>query len=188
MVQFPRAIDVFLPLLDGFSAITQADLQVFQDALRKIEEVLGAEPSTAAGGNRGPKGGNTSVAARLNKFLELDGGLVDIALVTGTKRLEEFSEDNAGAFIPFGKQLSSASFGLDGYAVLFDATTAGTEDDGNGTQRYLAASAAVWWVNDRRQDGVYLRARDMAGTKITKADARTIDYSCLAVGPGAFYP
>lgn len=187
MVAFPQAIDVFLPLLDGFSPITQADLDVYQEAIRRLEEVLGAGPSTLLG-NHGPKGGNASVRERLDKFLEPDGGLRDVAFVTGSTVLSQFSEDREGLYIPFGKQLSTASTGPQGYAVLFQPSTPGTEEDGGGGRRWLAAGPACWWVATRRQDGVWIRARDMSGTKITIADDRTIEFACLVFGNESFYP
>ena len=184
MVLYPKQLDAIMPLLDGFTPISSVDLQIFHDAVRRLEEVLGAGPATGAS-NYGPKGGNLSVKDRLDKFLEPYGGLHDIAFVNGSSQIGIFGGQSS-TYVGFGKSLTRSSVGLDGYGVLF--TTQSPEWDST-LSRWSQSCPANWWVNHaRRNDACIIRARDLDGAAILTAYDPLVNWGMLVFGYEAFYP
>lgn len=182
---FPTDLEALLPIIDGFTPLVAADLQLYQDAILRIEAALGAGSTTLAGGGYGPKGGNASLRQRLDKFLEPEGGLRGIAFVTGTAQLGEFSEDQAlGFHVAFGKDLNrGSSVGLDGYVVLFACQS--PQADGN---LWSGDCPALWWVEEgRTPSGFRMKARDLHSRKIPVNSTEQIHWACLALGYDAFY-
>ena len=181
---YPRAIECLLPVVDGWTPITAADLNMYQAVLRRIEEVLGAGPTNQLTTLFGPKSGNASVAARLNEFLEEGGTLVDIAFVTGTERLGAFAESGPGAFISFGgKSLSRAGDGPDSYFVLFAVQSADYEDvEGQSYQEPSREVPACWWTRNKLSTGVWIQARTPDGIVIDASNQTAIPFALLAIG------
>lgn len=171
-----------MPIVDGWTPITVEDLNVYGATLRRISEILGAGPNGPTSGSTvfGPKGSNADVADRLNEFLEKDGRLVDIAFVTGTAQLGDFSELRNGIRIGFGKTLSRAGEGSDSYAILFDAMI---PDIVSGSWNVLVP--CQWWTSLRLKDSVEIIARDMNGNTIAIADSTAVKYSLLVIGEKA---
>lgn len=183
-VTYPEAVDVFLPLLDGWTPITPLDLNLHGAVMRRIEEVLGAGDNIVftAPSTYGPKAANSSLADRLDAFLELDGTLRDMALVTGSAKLGEFQGDTAvGKFVGFGKTLSVAGDGVDSYMVLFDCRIQGSVDEG-GTEFFDSKVPCLWWTNQKIQTGCWIAARTMKGSAIDPSDSTVVEFCLLAIG------
>lgn len=184
-VYYPRAIECLMPIIDGWTPVTAADLQVYQDVLYRLEQVLGTGPTNLAKSQFGPKGGNASVAARLNAFLEEDGRLHDIAFVTGTERLSAFSEAvGPGVFISFGgKTLSRSGHGPGSYIVLFSCKT--PEFVGVQGQTYSLPSVevpALWWTTTKEPHGCRIGGRQADGSIIDPTSNVTVEFALLAFG------
>jgi hypothetical protein len=182
MVLYPKQLDVLMPLLDGWTPISTVDLEVFHDALRKVEEILGYGPSFGST-NFGPAGGNASVAARLDKFLELDGGLKDVAFVTGSAPMSRFAPDLQLSPISFGKTMSRNPSGPFGHGVMF-----ATESPSFGASTWSNEVPANWWVRERYQDGVVIHATKLTGSVILGTQDDTVNFGLLVFSFGAFYP
>jgi len=182
---FPNGLDVFVPLLDGYHPITADDLNERQRTIEKIQQALGWGTIDGA---VGPKGPSSTVAARLGSMFEADGGMKDIAFVTGTVAIGRFSEDLLtdpspklrGLYIPFGKTITGGTMGSSGYAVLFSSMV----KDGGSERNY----PGIWYVANRDAAGVTIGAKKPTGPnrgKIEKGEETQIIYSLLAIGPGA---
>ena len=176
---FPKSLDVFLTLIDGFHPIAAVDRQLIGDAIQAIQTALGTGVNRTAGSTTyGPKGGNTSVAARIAAFLDPDGGLKDIAFVTGSSAVGEWTDQGgaAGKVIDFGKTLSASD-----YSVLMTFET-----DAGGSS-WSTAVPCLWHVGLRGTDTVAIKARGVAGDLLYAADQTTVRYACLAIGAQAYY-
>ncbi len=184
LVQFPEAVDVILPILDGWTPITPQDLNVYGAVMRRIEEVLGAGNNGPIGGSLlyGPKAGATSLADRLDSFLDLDGTMQDIAFVTGSTPLSAFTGN--GLFVPFGKTLSRGGEGADSYITMFDCKSPGTEDE-SGTERWDPEVPSCWWTNQKSTTGVTIAARGMRNEAFGTTQS-TVQYCLLAIAYEAF--
>ena len=178
---YPGNLDVFLALLDGFHPVAADDLNLLTDAIERIEVTLGY--GITDGVVYGPKGGNASVRERLDTFLEDYGGLRDVAFVTGTLLMGQFNENGPGAFIGFGKSLSSQN-----YTVLFTAMNS-TQEESGGTQFWTLKTPAIVWIaaNGRIPTGVTLQARRADGSTIPASDETTVTFGLLVFGPLATY-
>lgn len=185
-ISWPAAVDVVLSIMDGWTPITREDLDVYQDLVVKLQEVLGTGYTNIGQSHIGPSSGNEDVAARLNRLLDPDGGLFDIAYVSGSLHLGSFAETGAGAYIPFGKSITNkAGFGEDAFGILFMPAAQQTLDEG-GTQKWQPETPAQWWIAARAIDGVWIQARDCKGNPIQPQDSGTAQYSMLVFGYGAF--
>lgn len=183
-VQYPRQLETAMVILDGFIPIAEADLDAYQEVARKLEETLGAGWTDAGQNLFGPKSGNASLAERLDRFLDPDGGLHDIAYVTGTRDLGDFSEAGGGAIIPFGKNLSRGGIGPDSYHVLFACKTRGTFQDSG--LFYEQNVPALWWTVEKLRGSVVIMARTMDGQAIASGDDTPATFGLLAIGYEAF--
>lgn len=184
-VTWPEAINVILPILDGWTPITALDLSVYGDVIRRIEEVLGAGPTTTAGSLFGPKSGNADLAERLDRFLEPDGRIHDVAYATGTAALGSFTEvAGSGAFVSWGRQLSRSPSGRDGIAVLFTASSFAQNDADPPLWRGNAP--VQWWLNARTRDGAFIKARNLDGSQIRFSDSDLVTWGVLGVGYEAY--
>ena len=188
-IRFPRELDVFMPILDAVTPISPTDLNLYQLAIRQIQIVLGADISdTSPSTTYGPKGGNTDLTERLDAFLDPDGGLHDIAFVTGETPLGHFSPDGTGAVIPFGKKINGASSGSTGYTVLFEAQTV---DDGAGIWA-RDKTPSLWWVVTRFQDSCLIKGVTMEGqvgfnTLPLTSASNQVKWCALIIGNEATY-
>lgn len=191
-VRFPRELDVFLPILDSMTPINPVDLNLYQSAISQIQAALGYGVSdTSPSTTYGPAGGNTDLAERLDAFLDPDGGLHDIAFITGTSPLGDFSAAGTGKTIPFGKTINGTSPSSSAYRVLFQAQAV---DDGNGVYDHNKVPSC-WWVYARFSDSVLIKAQSMAGV-ITgvnpqyippTSDSTSVNWCCLVIGTEAMY-
>lgn len=175
---FPKSLDVFMTLVDGFHPITAADRQLLQDSLRAIQDALGAGVSrTTASTTYGPKGGNLDVATRLSKFLDPDGGLKDIAFVTGSTTFGDWTDAYSGHTVGFGKTLAAGD-----YTVLL------TFQHDSGDSFWSPLSPCMWHVAFRNTSSVTIKARDMVGqNSIAPTDSTPIKFGLLAIGAQAYY-
>lgn len=186
-VIFPEAIDVIMPIIDGWTPITPADLNTYGAVLRRVEEVLGAGPNIqfTAPFTYGPKGANTSLQERIDAFLEVNGRPKDVAIVTGGGRLGDFSEDTVGKFVGFGTTLSIAGDGTDAYVILFDCQVTGTDEEG-GIDVPKMNVPVLWWVNQKITTGCWIQARQQDGNKIDQSDGTQVQFCLLAFAYDSF--
>lgn len=177
---YPDRLDVFMPLVDGLHPIAVDDGNLLFDAMEKIEAALGYGVSDA--GLYGPKSGNASVRARLDAFLDGDGSLYDVTLVTGTRKIGDFSELGPGAFIGFSKTLSGNNI-----SVLFTALQEEQETSSAGT--WANTVPTIVWIaaGGRFATGVTLQARYADGGTIPQNESREVKFAVLAFGPAANY-
>lgn len=185
-IAWPEQVDVILTLMDGWTPITREDLDVYQDLTMKLQEVLGSGYVNIGKTAVGPAGNSGSVSERLGRFLDPGGQMFDIAYVSGSASLGHFSEDGSGAFIGFGKALTNkAGFGEDAFAVLFSVKSPMTEEEFS-IQKWQPDAPALWWVEARAKDGVWIKARKTDGSAIQTTDSGQVQYALLAIGYGAF--
>ena len=183
---YPLVVETIMAIIDGWTPITPEDLDVYQDTIVKLEQTLGAGHNDAAATQFGPKGGNADLAQRLDRFLERDGGLQDIAYVTGTAQLGEFSELGGGKMIAFGKNISGAVPGTgdlpgpQSYHVLFACKSPGVEG-----ALYETTVPALWWTDTRFPGSVVIYARTLEGDAITVGDDTQVTFGLLAIGDAA---
>ncbi len=185
MAKFPQSGEVFIPIIDGFTPITAADLQVYQGAIAAVEGALGGGSVNIADNIIGPSASNADLASRLDAFLDADGGLRDVVFMTGSNPLGYFSETGSGGFFGFPKTISRAGEGVDSYFVHFAFKGAGSVDEG-GTDRWTTKVPAIWAINGRSPTGLFIVAREMDGTPIDPAADDTVEWAMLVVGYGAF--
>ena len=180
---FPNGLDVFVPLLDGYHPITAGDINERLTAIERIQQALGWGTIDNVAG---PKGNYTDVATRLSSIFETDGGLKDIAFVTGSTHMGRWSEDyltqgnprDRGMYIPFGKTITGGTMSSGGYAVLFSTMV----QDGMGERNF----PGIWWVVNRNPEGVTIGGRRPWGANrghIGPWEETQILYSVLAIGP-----
>lgn len=169
-----------MPLTDGLMPISEDDHNRIHSAITNLQEVLGRGQSQVyAGATKGPKGLEADVSARLDRLLEDDGGLKDIAFVHGEAVSGQFSESGTGLFIPFGKAITGATIGPSGYVVAFQV--------GGDLDQEMPAS---WWVAGKLPTGCFIKARNvlahaLGGGYISPEKAHSVTYSLLAFGPAA---
>lgn len=177
---YPDRLDVFVPLVDGFHAIAGDDLNVLFDALERIQATLGYGPSDAS--VYGPKAGNASVRERLDAFLDPDGSLFDVTLVTGSRRIGDFSETGPGAFLGFPKRLSGTNF-----SCIFTALQ--EEQDSGSPGTWSNRVPTIVWIaaGGRFATGVTLQARYADGSVIPQSESRECKYAVIAFGPSINY-
>ena len=117
---FPEVLDVFTPMVDGYHPVDAEDFNQLIDAINNILDSLGwgANSDNTA---YGPKGANTSVASRLDAFLDSNGNLKQVCLVSGASPISDFAIDKnpPGKYIPFPTPIYPAT--TPGYFVFFQA-------------------------------------------------------------------
>jgi len=182
MPSFPRSLEVFLPLIDGFHPIAAADLNDVQSAIERVQSAMGHGVASTLGPatTYGPKGGNADVADRITRLFEDDGSLRDVAFVTGSMRTGLFSPLNSvPAFIGFGKRLSSTD-----YSVIWQSWSTVTEGSPNANVDALA----VWIPSGGRLlNGVHLVGTTTSGVGLLPENTRTTKFALIAFGPLAYY-
>lgn len=187
-ILWPRSIDVIMTILDGWTPITAKDLDIYGETIERLEAILGAGAVDLAATKFGPSGANTDLAERLDRFLQKDGALHDVAYVTGSVALGAFSDDEggvlgAGHLIPFGKAITGANTSGGSYHVMFTAKSPGVVED---TGDYNLNVPALWWTSSKFPESCTIVATRADGSSISIASEETIEYALLAIGYGAF--
>lgn len=173
--QYPLGLDVFLPLIDGYSPIEASDMNLQQAAIEKIQQALGygeARSNYGTFGAWGPKGLSADVAARLDGLLEPNGGMKDVAFVTGASPAGVFAHSTGGHYIPFGKRITGATMGPGGYVVVFSFQ----QEDPAG------AGPAYPYVADKTEYGCWIKARSWDGQGLFVTETESIKWALLAFG------
>lgn len=189
---YPKSLDVFMPTQDGFTPIVADDLNDIADAITAIQTALGWGPSLVYRNlsspfeyiGNGARGTNQSVKERLDNYLERDGGLKDIAMVTGESRLMEFDENGAGVLVDFKKDITGSSVSdPNPYSLWFQgyAPEGGT---GVSTTDFDTNLAAHFWCSLRGKSTCVIKARGLNGLPLTpdRVKDTIIKWACLVVG------
>jgi len=181
LVRFPKAIDVFLPLLDGVHPIVAGDMNDVAQVLDDMQEALGYGTSpTYAGLGVGPKGSNADVADRLDSFLDAEGGLADVAFVVVETTAGQFNEAVSGMFVPFGKQLSSTDYRL--VLQVFSEAS----DNSSGGRSIPSLKTPAWlWISGKARGGFRVAARTTDGFVLEQSTAEKVTLCAIAFGPGS---
>lgn len=180
--KFPKQLDVFLPLIDGFHPMSADDINAIMQAIENCQRTLGWGPEPSAAGAVGPKGDAANVAERLlNLFSETESTIRDFAFVTGSVELSALTDNGSGSLglnIPFGVTMSGTDI-----IILFATNIPG--DGSDGTQSQNATGA--WWVSQISTSSVWIQARLANGDQITTDNETSVNYGILAFGPRAHY-
>lgn len=173
--QYPLGLDVFIPLIDGFSPIEAGDINLQLAAIERIQQALGygeARSNYGTFGAWGPKGTAADVAARLDGLLEPNGGMKDVAFVTGSSQAGGFAPSTGGLYIPFGKRITGATMGPGGYVVVFGFL----QEDAS------KAGPAYPYVADKTEYGCWIKARSWDGQALFASTSDSVKWSLLAFG------
>ncbi len=177
-LEYPNAIEVFMPLLDGVHPIVPVDLNDMSRVLNSLQDVLGYDTSAAYGVGTGPKGSNADVAERLDAFIDDEGALNDVALVTFETRAGSLSE-LLGVFIPFGRSMSTTD-----YRVLIQVFSDETKEGGTGNSQPSLITPAHLWIGTKSSAGLLLYARTIDGYILLTSATEKVTIALLIFGPG----
>lgn len=177
---WPKVLEVFMPLLDGIHPITSEELNELQDVLERLQDGLGYGISPIYGGTtNGPSGRNASVRERLDVFLDPDGSIADVELVTLEAAVGELDELlGAGLFVPFGKTKSSTD-----YRVIIQPFMTETAGGSGGSSTPSLMTPAQIWIRVKSTTGVSLSARTIDGYRIAQSSGEKVILQVLVFGP-----
>lgn len=179
--KFPKQLDVFLPLIDGFHPMAADDINAIMQAIENCQKTLGWGQEPSAPTAIGPKGDAADVAERLlNLFSDTESTLRDFAFVTGSVELSALTDNanNIGLNIPFGTTMSGTDI-----IILFATNIPGEDSDGTQSQNATGA----WWVSQINTSSVWIQARLANGDQISTDNETSVNYGILAFGPRAHY-
>jgi hypothetical protein len=176
---YPKGLDSFMPALDGFTPIVPEDLNDVASAIRNIQNALGFGQSTAYSAGSGPKGSNTTLKERLDKFLERDGLMKDVAFITGSNEIHAFDENTAGVEVFFGKTIKGHSVGdPNPYGVWFQGFVE-TEPTSGLYPSYLPGH---FWCTSRGPTSCFIHARGLDLTALTAVKSEVVRWACIVAG------
>lgn len=179
--QFPKTIEVFMPLLDGVHPVVPEDINEMRRVLETLQDVLGYGNSPLYGGTTpGPKGKNKDVDERLDTFLDVDGSLRDVAFVTVETHAGAFYERTLGLFVPFGKQLVSTD-----YRVIYQTFSDAQKDSSAGVSIPHPHAPSWIWVAQKSRNGVRLAGRTVEGWILAPATNQKVIVQLLVFGAGS---
>lgn len=175
---FPETVNVFLPLIDGHTPIDAGDLNALNDALTNIEDALGYGVSPTYGGSAiGPKGLNDDVRARLDAFLDDEGGLLEVWGESGSINTNLFRQ---GVILPFRRSLVQST------ATTTHAIVSVLDDDSSSGEK---ANAPAWfWISRKSPSGFWFQGKRASGLDISQDENRSIRWAILVFGDKAVGP
>lgn len=177
---YPAALDVFMPALDGHHPVASDDLNVLMDAIERIQGACGYGAQAGGLAAYGPKGSAATLAERLSNLFDDDGrGIRDFVFITGTSPAYTFAEGGQAIRIPFGFSMSGTD-----WVVLFGSAMPGEEADGTQSQNVLGA----WIVGETSlNDSIVICARLANGQAIQQDNETMISWGLVVFGPRAWY-